>query len=370
MPAGLPVTARRRSDRLRFVASIVAVTAGFALAGCEPNEAIVVENVPKDTSARTGALKPTPPTDRMLAAIVPHDETAYFFKLTGPIDETAALRPQFLELVRSLRFEKSEPVWELPAGWTQDEGGPGRLATITVPGTPPLSLAVSSLRLPGDGLDAYLLANVNRWRGQMGLAPVSLERLQQSDDLEGEIFKLKLSDGTPATLVDFEGKFSGGMTPPFAGQVAQPTPTSSTEAESDLSYELPAGWQAAPGDGVSAAAFSSDGTRTTITALPASNELLPNVNRWRAQVGLTPISQTELNDAVEEVQLGDGGPGSYIALNGPPDGESPKSILGVVAVRDATAWFVKMTGDSQAVLGQKDDFEAFVKSLRFSKSSD
>ncbi len=306
----------------------------------------------------------------MLAAIVPHDGTAYFFKLTGPIEETAALRPPFLELVRSLTFDKSEPRWDLPAGWTQDDGGSGRLATITVPGNPPLTLAVSSLRLPGEDLDEYLLANVNRWRGQMGLAPLSIERLQQSDDSAGEIFKLKLSDGTSATLVDFEGKFSSGMTPLFAGQEArQPSPAASTDAEPALSYELPGDWQKAPGDGVSTAAFSSGGAKTTITALPASNELLPNVNRWRTQVGLTPISESELGETVEKIRLADGETGDYVVLSGPSDGESPKSILGVVAVRDETAWFVKMTGDSQSVLSQKATFETFVRSLRFSKDA-
>jgi len=369
MPAGRPVTARRRSDRLHFIASIVAFLAGIALAGCEPDEAIVVENVPKDSAARTGALKPTPPTDRMLAAIVPHDETAYFFKLTGPIDEAAAVRPQFLELLRSLTFRDDEPQWKLPAGWTQDAGGAGRLATVTVPGNPPLSLAVSTLQLPSDGLEEYLLANVNRWRGQMGLAPLSLDRFRPSEDAKGEIFKVELADGTEVTLVDFEGKFSGGMMSPSAGQGTL-QPPSSKGPESKLAYELPSGWQNAPGDGVSTEAFSSGGTRTTITALPASNELLPNVNRWRAQVGLTPIGESELDEAVEQIRLGDGKTGNYVVLNGPSDGESPKSILGVVAVRDETAWFVKMVGDSQAVLDQKDSFEALIKSLRFSKEAD
>jgi hypothetical protein len=368
MPAGIPVTALGCFQRWHCLASVLAFAGVLSLAGCEQDAAIVVENVPKDTAARAGALKPTPPTDRMLAAIVPHDKAAYFFKLTGPIDETAALPPQFLDFLRSLRFDNGEPKWTLPAGWTQEDGGTGRIATLHVPGDPPLSLAVSSLRLPEDGLDEYLLANVNRWRGQLGLAALTAERFNQKEDPKEEIFRFKLEDGTPVTLVDFIGKFSGGMTAPFAVQGGQSSPPSSSSPKPELAYELPPGWEAAAGDGVSTAAFTSGGTRTTITALPASNDLLANINRWRAQVGLTPIEQGDLDEAVKKIKLGDDRTGDYVTLEGPPDGESPKSIVGVIAVRDDTAWFVKMMGDSQAVQKKKAAFEAFVKSLRFSRA--
>lgn len=58
--------------------------------------------------------------------------------------------------------------WKTPGGWTEKPGSGMRRATFVVPGNAgPADLSVVSL--PGDAGGA--LANVNRWRGQVGLAP-------------------------------------------------------------------------------------------------------------------------------------------------------------------------------------------------------
>lgn len=57
--------------------------------------------------------------------------------------------------------------WTLPAGWGQSFPGGMRFATFKVPGSGKIDGSV--VTLPGDaGGD---LANVNRWRGQIGLGP-------------------------------------------------------------------------------------------------------------------------------------------------------------------------------------------------------
>ncbi len=57
--------------------------------------------------------------------------------------------------------------WTLPAGWGQSFPGGMRFASFKVPGTGRIDGSV--VTLPGDaGGD---LANVNRWRGQIGLGP-------------------------------------------------------------------------------------------------------------------------------------------------------------------------------------------------------
>ena len=60
--------------------------------------------------------------------------------------------------------------WELPEGWkVDDKPAPMRVATILIPAEPkPLQLTVT--RFPGDV--GGTLANINRWRGQVGLPPV------------------------------------------------------------------------------------------------------------------------------------------------------------------------------------------------------
>lgn len=57
--------------------------------------------------------------------------------------------------------------WTLPAGWTQQEDGGMRFATIKAPATGKLEISV--VVLPGAA--GGELANVNRWRSQLGLPP-------------------------------------------------------------------------------------------------------------------------------------------------------------------------------------------------------
>ncbi len=58
--------------------------------------------------------------------------------------------------------------WTLPRGWTQSLSGGMRYATLKAP--VPGKLDVSVVVLPGPA--GGELANVNRWRGQIGLPPV------------------------------------------------------------------------------------------------------------------------------------------------------------------------------------------------------
>jgi hypothetical protein len=57
--------------------------------------------------------------------------------------------------------------WTLPAGWGQSFPGGMRFASFKVPGTGKIDGSV--VTLPGDA--GGELANVNRWRGQIGLGP-------------------------------------------------------------------------------------------------------------------------------------------------------------------------------------------------------
>ena len=58
-------------------------------------------------------------------------------------------------------------VWTLPSGWKEVPGNGMRLATFVPPGG--LKTEATVVALPGDS--GGELANVNRWRGQIGLPP-------------------------------------------------------------------------------------------------------------------------------------------------------------------------------------------------------
>jgi hypothetical protein len=63
--------------------------------------------------------------------------------------------------------------WMLPKGWTQTLTGGIRYATLTAPVQGNLDISVVVLAGPAGGE----LANVNRWRSQIGLAPLGEESL-------------------------------------------------------------------------------------------------------------------------------------------------------------------------------------------------
>jgi ABC-type transport system involved in cytochrome c biogenesis permease subunit len=136
---------------------------------------------------------------RTLAAIVPAGSRGWFFKLTGTAEAVESQADTFREFLASLHFDADggPPAWNLPAGWQAEPGEGPRYATIHVPaGGRTLELSVTTLGGPDAGQDEeYLLANINRWRGQLDLEPLS------ADDLAEHTSRIPCT-GATATVVD------------------------------------------------------------------------------------------------------------------------------------------------------------------------
>ena len=67
--------------------------------------------------------------------------------------------------------------WDIPANWAEGKGSSIRLASFVVNGEDGKKLDISVTSFPGDV--GGLLANVNRWVGQIGLSPVDQSSLGQ-----------------------------------------------------------------------------------------------------------------------------------------------------------------------------------------------
>lgn len=82
--------------------------------------------------------------------------------------------------------------WTIPDAWElSPQKKAMRLATFLVKADKALAISVS--RFPGDV--GGELANVNRWRGQVGLEPVKAEDLQKGlEVIESKVGKAKLVD--------------------------------------------------------------------------------------------------------------------------------------------------------------------------------
>ena len=86
--------------------------------------------------------------------------------------------------------------WTTPAGWTQVPPSEMRVASFKVDGADGKSADASIVPLPGMAGGDY--ANVNRWRGQVGLQPAPDDQLQSlAENIE--------VDGQPAQLYDVAG---------------------------------------------------------------------------------------------------------------------------------------------------------------------
>ncbi len=110
-----------------------------------------------------------------------------------------------------------------------------------------------------------------------------------------------------------------------------------------------------------------DASRVSVTVTRlggAAGGLASNVNRWRQQVGATPLGEAELEDAVKEIPLVNA-IGDYVAIESPEGASKAQAILGVIVNRDGATWFFKLQGDLELARREREKFEAFVQSVEF-----
>jgi hypothetical protein len=409
----------------------LAATCLFVSLGCRQAEQIQSYTVPKETKVAvapsSASAKPGEPTDRMLAAILPADGQAWFFKVVGPIDDVAKHEKEINDFFAGLTLEvDGRAHWKVPAGWKEEAGNGFREATIVIPADKRLEITVN--KAGWTGTQENKLANVNRWRGQLQLPEISAQQL-------GEVsHETKTGDRT-ITVVDMKGQFkSGGMTPPFAGGTFGPRATGGTRSGPnqptnlpeghppvDLDPKIPAGHPPVepnlptghpPIDGTSeppagvapptknashsVPTFTAPSTWKQIAATPpyrvelsvvdgqrqahvklidfrASDgpmmaDPLANINRWRGEVGLEPLAKDGLAKASETIEI-DGQPATFAAMV-PDAAKSEQSkvvqaTLAAIARRGDQVWFIKLMGDRDLVAARKDEFKTFLKTIKF-----
>lgn len=153
---------------------------------------------------------------RILMASVKNENTLWLFTMGGADDLVRDQRPAFLNFLKSIQFQvdgaaaapgamtqaapspapsSGRPQWDVPAGWQEQPPGQMVLARFVVRGAEG-SAEVNVSSFPGD--TGGLVANVNRWRGQLGLEPLGAAEAEKSvEPLD--------APGSKATLVDMTG---------------------------------------------------------------------------------------------------------------------------------------------------------------------
>ena len=151
---------------------------------------------------------------RILVAELTRGATSWFFKMRGEDSFVASQKENFLQFLKSVSFVQNAPaqisdapitqnesatsIWSIPSGWQQLPPSEFLAAKFLIQGDGNTKAEVNVSALAGEG--GGLLANVNRWRGQLGLDP-----LKSEVELAHIIPSMDLPGGGHLTIVDFTG---------------------------------------------------------------------------------------------------------------------------------------------------------------------
>jgi hypothetical protein len=366
------------------LAGLLALAA--ALAGCGKSRDIQVYRVAKDEPAQASLPAGHP---EMGAA-----------QNTG---ETAAPRVEWKSL---------------PAGWGEVTPGEMRVASFRVKGDSGKVGDVGIFPLPGPVGNE--LANVNRWRGQVGEAPVTedkLAALAQPVQIANENAKVYEQAGTNPTSGDktrilaailrrgqttwffkmngdddlvaqqkpafFE--FLKGLSFPEGEAQAQLPPShpaidqsmaaasaGAASSQDKPQWQVPSGWKEIPGGQFLVAKFEIAGAENATANVNVSMSagegggLAGNVNRWRGQLGLTPWTDDDIAKQVSTVNT-PAGQARFVDMNGtdPRSGQKVR-LVGAIVPQAGRTWFYKLMGPETLVAREKDAFQQFVANTKYS----
>ncbi|MEK7675066.1 MAG: hypothetical protein AAB676_04410 [Verrucomicrobiota bacterium] len=160
---------------------------------------------------------------RIIVARMDREGAAWFFKMSGRDEVVTQGKAVFVQFLKSIRFEagseavhlaanhppvstnlkesphpaSDKPAWQVPPGWQEQPPTQMLLAKFLAKGQDGTKAEVTVSSFPGEV--GGLLANVNRWRSQVSLAPVDQAELSKG------LMPLDVS-GVKAMLVDVTGK--------------------------------------------------------------------------------------------------------------------------------------------------------------------
>ena len=345
------------------------------VAGCSDPDTIREYAAPRDAVAKPAPAMPpgmaatTSGPTRMLAAIIARPDATWFVKLMGPVAQLESHGAPFVSLLQSIKFEKPDaPTFTVPTGWTRDDSNPARFATLKLPGTGGAPVEATIIKLgaqAGSDLD-----NINRWRGQVGLGPIT-EKEMATATKEIEIA------GKKAIFADMVGPGAPKTGGPFAGMMGNRPPVSPPENTKkgsipspperppvQISLVLPQGWKEIPPKPLSLKSYQAANGTVDITITPLAGPaggLGANINRWRTQVGLDPVDNAKAESDAKPVPSS-AGKALFVDLAG--KGSNAKSIAAGIISKGSETWFIKMMGPADGVAKEKAALADLLKTLK------
>jgi hypothetical protein len=150
-----------------------------------------------------------------------------------------------------------------------------------------------------------------------------------------------------------------------------PALTQETGNLPQLHFKAPNGWAEQPAGSVRVASFNlvgSEGRKADMSVTQFPGDVggdLANVNRWRGQIQLAPLSAADLPKEVREEDFPAGHFSLVDMVSDKPiiEGKYHSRILGAWLKQPDRTWFFKLSGESDLVEAQKSAFEDFLKSV-------
>jgi len=311
--------------------------------------------------------------------------------------------------------------WTTPSGWKEQPAGGMRVAKFSVPGPNGEEADVSIIPLPG--VAARKEDIVNLWREQIHLGAIKGEDLSREMEKveigpgEAELFDMvstepliddkfkrrilvaMFSQGSTTWFVKMTGEdqlvreqkpaflsFLKSVTIESGSELAGAAPheftsgsgnpdasASASEGPARPDWQVPPDWKEQPPGQMLLAKFlvsGSGGTKAevTVSVFPGdTGGLLANVNRWRGQVGLTPVEQPELDKLTTLDVVG--GKATLVDVSGisPKSGQKVR-LIGAIVPREGSTWFYKLMGDEEVAGQQKPAFLKFIQTIRYANA--
>jgi hypothetical protein len=139
-------------------------------------------------------------------------------------------------------------------------------------------------------------------------------------------------------------------------------------SESGLAWTAPANWTPKPLGQMRKGSFAVKGTDgaeadLSITMLSAAtNPLLENINRWRRQISLSPLTEAQISSETTILENGDL-KFTLMDYTGTQPSGVATHLLGAILYRGDEAWFFKLSGPAPVVASQKPAFLDFLKTV-------
>jgi hypothetical protein len=147
------------------------------------------------------------------------------------------------------------------------------------------------------------------------------------------------------------------------------TGTVPTAEGAELLWTAPANWTAKALGSMRKGSYSIAGDAgatadLAITAFPGdTGGLFANVNRWRGQVGLSPIEAAQLDAATQTVEA-NSLKIIIVEVTGKAGGGGSTTLLGAIVPHNGQTWFFKLMGPEALVAREKPAFREFLNTIK------